>query len=209
MNLRVDPRSGAIVLTMPVGADLSAAKDFVGAQRTWIARHVASLPERIPFDAGAAVPILGERHVIVHVPGRGIPVARTPGQLFVTGDVRHVSRRITDYLRRLAARELGAAVAGLARRIDHRVPRITIRDPKTRWGSCSSVGTLSFSWRLIMAPRSVLTYVAAHEVAHLRHANHGPRFWALVGELHPGFQQDRQTLKRLAFDLNRYGDRSD
>ncbi|MEM7445775.1 MAG: M48 family metallopeptidase, partial [Pseudomonadota bacterium] len=132
-------------------------------------------------------------------------VTRVEGRLIVTGDRRHTAQRVSDYLRAEARKELSIAVSRLTRQIGRPASRITIRDPRTRWGSCSSNGNLSFSWRLIMAPISILTYVAAHEVAHLREANHGPRFWALVGELHPSFREDRQELKRLAFDLNRYG----
>lgn len=206
MNLRVDPRSGSIVLTLPHGTDPAAANAFVAAQRHWIDRHASALPDRIPFAPSAVVPVLGEPHLICHSVQRGPSVTRFEGQLIVTGDKRHLARRVADHLRREAATELRAHVADLAQQVDRPVARITVRDPKTRWGSCSTSGTLSFSWRLVMAPPPVLRYVAAHEVAHLRHANHGPRFWALVGKLHPNFEQDRQTLKRLAFDLNRYGE---
>lgn len=205
MNLRVDASSGAVVLTLPSNPDFSAARKFIDAQRDWIGRHAASLPQRTPFVVGAVVPVFGHPHAITKGARSGTPVIRTAGQLVVAGDARHVSRRVADYLRRLAASELTVIVADLARRIDRPVSRVTVRDPKSRWGSCSSTSALSFSWRLVMAPRSVLTYVAAHEVAHLRHANHGPDFWALVGVLHPGFEQDRQMLKHLAFDLHRFG----
>ncbi len=206
MSLRVDARSGAIVLTLPRGTDPATANAFVWAQRRWIHRHNSAMPDRIPFAPGAIVPVFGQPHVICHIDAGGPPVTRTEGQLIVTGDRRHLARRVGDHLRKTASIELRGLVSDLASRIGRRVSRITIRDPKSRWGSCSANGSLSFSWRLVMAPPPVLTYVAAHEVAHLRHPNHGARFWALVAELHPTFEEDRQTLKRLAFDLNRYGE---
>ena len=205
LSLRVDPRSGDIVLTLPPSAKLGAAQRFLQAHRAWIEKQAKALPDRIPFAAGATVPVLGEPHTIVPSAEHGPPVTRMPGKLVVTGDARHTSRRITDYLRALAARELRPAVDDFADRIDRKVARITIRDPKTRWGSCSTSGTLSFSWRLVMVPRRVLRYVAAHEVAHLRHPNHGQQFWALVAALHPGFEEDRKALRALTLDLNRYG----
>jgi len=205
MSLRVDPRSGNIVLTLPPRTDPAAARAFVDAQRKWIDSHASTMPDRIPFDVGAVVPVLGQPHTICHDPDRGPPILRTDGKLIVAGDRRHLARRVADHLRKEAANELRSSVSALAHRINRPVSRITVRDPKTRWGSCSSNGNLSFSWRLIMAPRPVLTYVAAHEVAHLMHANHGPAFWDLVHDLHPEYEQDRQTLKLLALDLNRYG----
>lgn len=205
MSLRVDPRSGHVVLTLPPSAKPHAARDFLRAHRAWIEKHTQSLPDRIPFVVGATLPVFGEPHMIARSEERGPPVTRVQGKLVVTGDARHIPRRITDYLRALAARELRSLVDELADRIDRKVTRITIRDPKTRWGSCSASGTLSFSWRLVMAPPSVFRYVAAHEVAHLRHPNHGPGFWALVADLHPRVAQDRRLLRGLALDLNRYG----
>lgn len=205
LSLRVDPRSGDIVLTLPPSAKLGAARRFLRDHRAWIEKQAKALPDRIPFAAGATVPVFGEPHTIVPSAERGPPVTRNPGKLVVTGDARHTPRRIADYLHALASRELRLAVDDFAERIDRKVARITVRDPKTRWGSCSTTGTLSFSWRLVMAPRRVLRYVAAHEVAHLRHPNHGQHFWSLVATLHPGFAEDRETLRRLTLDLNRYG----
>lgn len=205
LSLRVDPRSGGIVLTLPPSVRLGAARRFLRDHRAWIEKQARALPDRVPFAAGATVPVFGEPHTIVPSAERGPAVTRMAGKLVVTGDARHTSRRITDYLRALAARELRLAVDDFADRIDRKVARITIRDPKTRWGSCSTAGTLSFSWRLVMAPPRVLRYVAAHEVAHLRHPNHGPHFWALVAALHPGFAEDRKALRTLTLDLNRYG----
>ena len=82
---------------------------------------------------------------------------------------------------------------------------IAIRDTKSRWGSCSSTGTLSFSWRLIMAPPLVLDYLAAHEVAHLKELNHSNRFWTLLHELCPATDEAERWLKRHGAELHRYG----
>ena len=97
------------------------------------------------------------------------------------------------------------AARAYARRVGRRVERIALRDTRSRWGSCSTTGTLSFSWRLAMAPDAVLDYVAAHEVAHLRHMNHGAEFWELVETLDPDFRRSEDWLKREGLSLRRYG----
>jgi predicted metal-dependent hydrolase len=107
------------------------------------------------------------------------------GVLHVTGGAEFLARRVGDFLRAEARRRLSAMVAEKAAAADLKVSRLTIKDTRTRWGSCAADGALAFSWRLVMAPAFVQDYVAAHEVAHLKHMNHGPRFWALVDRLTP------------------------
>ncbi|MEM1307131.1 MAG: M48 family metallopeptidase, partial [Pseudomonadota bacterium] len=104
-----------------------------------------------------------------------------------------------------ARRDIEAAVALHADRLMLTPNRITIRDQVSRWGSCSSNGNLSFSWRLILAPSRILDYVAAHEVAHLEEMNHGPQFWALVRRSCPGTDEAKAWLDRYGIELHRYG----
>jgi predicted metal-dependent hydrolase len=133
------------------------------------------------------------------------PVAIADGEIRVRGEPAHVPRRVRDHLAHLAARELARRARDYAARIDKRVMRVTVRDTKSRWGSCSSTGNLSFSWRLVFAPEAVVDYVAAHEVAHLAEMNHGPRFWKLVRSLTPDTVTPRAWLKRHRSELLSYG----
>lgn len=126
-------------------------------------------------------------------------------RLCVTGSPSHASRRFTDWLKLEARRDLAVRVRVHAEKLGCQPKRISIRDQATRWGSCSTTGTLSFSWRLIFAPPFVLDYVAAHEVAHLREMNHGPRFWRLVREALPDMQRARSWLKMYGAELHRFG----
>jgi predicted metal-dependent hydrolase len=112
---------------------------------------------------------------------------------------------VTDFLRHEARRELSARAGEKAQRIARRPGRISIRDTQSRWGSCSSDGDISFSWRLILAPEPVLDYVVAHEVSHLVHLDHGPRFWALVEKLAAEVAGPRRWLRRNGGALLRYG----
>jgi predicted metal-dependent hydrolase len=117
----------------------------------------------------------------------------------------HLARRVRDYLVAQARSELASRARRLAARIGHNVARVSVRDTKSRWGSCSGRGNLSFSWRLILVPEPVIDYVVAHEVAHLAEMNHGPRFWRLVESLSPDSAAPRAWLKRHRNRLLSYG----
>ena len=126
-------------------------------------------------------------------------------EILVTGDAAHLARRVRDHLRERARCELLARARRLADSIERKVARLSIRDTRTRWGSCSSTGNLCFSWRLVFAPEDVIDYVVAHEVAHLVHINHGKRFWRLVERLSPGAERQRLWLNRNRAQLLRIG----
>jgi predicted metal-dependent hydrolase len=123
----------------------------------------------------------------------------------ISGNLDHAARRLSDWLRTEVRRDIAVSVAKHAKALDCTPKRIAVRDQATRWGSCSTSGTLSFSWRLIFAPPFVLDYVAAHEVAHMREMNHGPRFWRLVKEAAPATQKARIWLKTHGAELHRFG----
>src|SRR5262249_33758651 len=133
------------------------------------------------------------------------PVAIADGEIRVRGDQAHLGRRVRDFLMRLAREEMTRRSRLYAARINKRVARVTVRDTKSRWGSCSATGCLSFSWRLIFAPEAVLDYVVAHEVAHLAEMNHGPRFWRVVQTLTSDFTTPRAWLNRHRNRLLAYG----
>jgi predicted metal-dependent hydrolase len=125
-------------------------------------------------------------------------------RLVVTGENGHQARRLTDWLKSEVRQDLSARVQHHAKTLNCSPKRVTIRDQSTRWGSCSTTGTLSFSWRLIFAPAHVLDYVTAHEVAHLREMNHGPKFWRLVKQAIPHMHEARCWLKRWGAELHRF-----
>lgn len=205
LSLRVDAGRGLIQVVVPLGVGEAEAIRFVGRHRAWIQRRLAGLPKRLPFLDGGTVPVLGIEHVIRHQPGRRSGVERREGELRVGGLIDHVARRIRDHLCREARSELSQRSVAKAAMIDARVTRVTVRDTRSRWGSCSSAGRLSFSWRLIMTPAPVLDYVVAHEVAHLREMNHSSRFWALVDTLTDEVPEARTWLKLHGAQLLRYG----
>jgi predicted metal-dependent hydrolase len=209
ITLRIRAGTSEPILTVPTRGNLAVAAEFAERHAGWLAARLARLPARIPFAAGKTVPIRGADHHIVETGAlRGVVRARRDGDvalLEVPGSPEHVSRRVTDYLKREARRDLEAAVARhlAAARVTAR--RISIKDTKSRWGSCSASGTLSFSWRLILAPPFVLDYLAAHEVAHLRELNHSHRFWRLTRTLCRRTDDAEAWMKRHGPQLHRYG----
>lgn len=205
MTLRVDRAQGRVSLTLPPGVDMDEGLRFVSRQRRWLRTRLAELPAQIPFADGTVLPILGDPHVIRHWPQGRAGVVRAHGEIRVCGRKEHLARRVTDFLKSESRREIVPRVHAFAERIGRPAGRITLRDTRSRWGSCSSRGDLNFSWRLVLAPEPILDYVVAHEVAHLRHLNHGPRFWALVDELVDDVAGRRRWLRQHGAELLRYG----
>jgi predicted metal-dependent hydrolase len=204
--LRVDASARAVELVLPHGVPAEHGLRFLSAQRGWIAARLDALPAPVPFAEGAIVPVLGVPHRIRRETDPGAPpVAISDGEIRVRGEPAHLGRRVRDHLARLAAQELARRARAFAARIDRKVAQVTVRDTKSRWGSCSAAGNLSFSWRLILAPEPVLDYVVAHEVAHLAEMNHGPRFWRIVASLVRDPAAPRAWLRRHRSRLLSYG----
>ncbi len=201
--LRIDP-VGSVTLVVPRRTSRDEAVAFARSKADWLNDRLAALPAPMPFVEGGELPLLGRTHRIRHDP-EAHGVRRSRGEIVVAGEVDHLSRRVADFLRREARRECAERARDFARRLGHRIARVSVRDPKGRWGSCSHRGHLSFSWRLILAPEWVLDYVVAHEVAHLVEMNHGPRFWRLVERLYPDSLRPREWLRRHGTRLHRYG----
>jgi predicted metal-dependent hydrolase len=211
MTLRVRAATRDVTLTLPPRTALSAGRDFVERHAGWIETRLERLPRQVPFAAGETVPLRGVAHRIVLREGlRGV-VRAEPGLrgedpvLVVHGAPEHAARRITDFLKREARVDLLAAAARHAATLGVLIGRITIKDTRSRWGSCSVTGDLAFSWRLILAPPHVLDYLAAHEVAHRKEMNHSPRYWAHVQRLMPDYDRAEHWLKAHGATLHRFG----
>lgn len=204
VSLRIDPRGGAVVVTLPPRTARTAGMTLLMDHADWVMARLAALPGAIAFADGAQVPLHGAPHRIHATGGRG--VARAEGaDILVPGEPEFLARRVTDFMRAEARRQLSALVVQKATAFGLQARRVTVKDTRSRWGSCAADRSLSFSWRLVMAPPFVQDYVAAHEVAHLRHMNHAPRFWALVHELTPHTAQAVLWLRRDGPGLLRIG----
>jgi predicted metal-dependent hydrolase len=205
ISLRIDARGGAVIVTLPMRTARAAGVALLKANAAWVADRLAALPPPLEYVAGRLITIDGVPHLIAHAPnGRG-GAWLDGGVLHVSGDPAFLARRVGDFLRAEAKRRFAtqalakAASAGLA------VRRVSVRDTRTRWGSCSANGTLMFCWRLLMAPPYVQDYVVAHEVAHLQHMNHGKDFWRLTDALSPHRAQAVAWLAEQGAGLMRVG----
>jgi predicted metal-dependent hydrolase len=183
ISLRIDPRNSCVVVTLPTRAGRAAGMALLTDHAAWVADRLAALPVAVAFADGALVPLAGVPHRIRHRPDGHGGAWLEAGEIHVAGDPAFLARRVTDFLRAEARRRLTASVATKSAQAGLVARRVTVKDTRSRWGSCAPDGTVMFCWRLVMAPVLVQDYVVAHEVAHLRHMNHGPRFWGLVAEL--------------------------
>jgi predicted metal-dependent hydrolase len=208
-TLRIHATSREVLLTMPPRGSVKQAREFAQKNGAWIATRLRRLPDAVPFAHGARLPLRGIDHRIEHRGGVRGTVWVEPGtgepRLCVAGAAPHLSRRVHDYLKREANRDLETASRAAARALGVAIKRVSVRDQSSRWGSCSSTGVVSYSWRLILAPAFVLNYLAAHEVAHLIEMNHSRRFWRLVERICPDMGRAKAWLDAHGADLHRYG----
>lgn len=191
-SLRVSRVDGKVTLSLPLRAREAEAMAFLRAQEGWLRSALARLPAAAGIGFGADLPYEGR--LLTVQPGTGRMIRQDGEGLWVPGDPAQVAARVQAWLKVRARDRLVAASDHYAGLIGRRVARVTLRDTRSRWGSCTSEGALMYSWRLIMAPPAVLDYVAAHEVAHMLEMNHSPRFWAVVERLYPGWQAQRGWL---------------
>lgn len=185
-KLSVDPISGRVRLTLPKRASLQSALAWAGEQQQWIARQRARLAETRPFEPSASIPF-GDTTLVIDWEQARPRTPRRDGDRLVCGGAREgLESRIERWFKREALRVLSADTAEIAARAGVTVTRVSVADPKARWGSCASSGAIRYSWRLILAPEFVRRATVAHEVAHRVHMNHSPAFHAVAAELFGG-----------------------
>lgn len=200
LTLRISPKGP--VLTIPKRASLKDARDFAIRKESWVRDRLLAQPARRNLAEGGEILIEGQPRRIIQGTGRRCNL--TGDSLAVPGTPDTHPARIKAFLKERARATLLAACEKYAGELGRPFSKITLRDTRSRWGSCTSTGGLMFSWRLIMAPPDVLDYVAAHEVAHLVEMNHSDRFWRIVSDLDPDWQQSRDWLKRHGGMLHAY-----
>ena len=206
MRLRVDEGRQLLTLTVPRGVTRRAALDWARRQSDWVEAQLAGIGPAEPFRPGARIPFEG-CELLLH---RADHLPRSPhivGEFLQAGGAEsNFAARIERFLRSQALDRLSMLTADAAKRAGVSIRSVSVGDPKSRWGSCSSSGALRYSWRLIMAPPHLLRWLVAHEVAHRRHMNHGPQFHALEAELYDGdVRAARAELRALGPRLKRIG----
>ncbi len=205
MTLRIDGAIDGIDLTLPRWVSVAEGLRFAESKRDWLTDRLAALPARVRFEDGALVPLAGREYRVRHREAELPLVWLEREEIRAGGAERGLPERIGAWIKDLAKRELARRAAEKAVRIGLPAPAVRLRDTRSLWGSCSPKGRLTFTWRLVFAPEAVMDYVVAHEVAHLKHMNHGKRFWALVDQLTADAAGARAWLRREGARLHRYG----
>ncbi len=196
---------GGIIVTLPEGATVQEALAWTSSKGVWIKRQLDKLPDRVPFADGAVIPIRGVDHIIKHRPKAQRGVWQTDNTICVSGRKEHLARRVGDWLKKEARTHILKTAHYKALQLGRDFGRVTIRDTKSRWGSCTANGNLNFSWRLILTPDFVFDYVVSHEVAHLCEHNHGSEFWRLVHSLTSEPERACAWLNSSGMALHCYG----
>jgi hypothetical protein len=202
--LRYNPTSHAISLTLPRHTRVSDGLLFLIQKSEWLVETLRDMPSKKQIKPGVVIPLLGNRVRIKNDPQMKSKWLIADDTLFVSGERNEFPEHATAALRAIASQTLTTIALRYGAMLGRRINRISVRDTRSRWGSCSSTARLSFSYRLIFAPKEVMEYVVAHEVAHLRHMNHSPAFWNCVASICPGYEAAKDWLKLHGKDLYQF-----
>lgn len=202
ISLRISQLDGRVTLTLPRFCPEKEAIAFAREKEAWIRKHLAARLQDVAVAPGVQLPIGGRMHEVVSISGR--KVAFQDQRVLVPGPAERAGKRLAGHLKAVARARLAEASDHYADKLGLPYAAITLRDTRSRWGSCTSEGRLMYSWRLILAPPEVLDYVVAHEVAHLKEMNHSQAFWEAVERLYGPYQMPRRWLRREGSDLHRY-----
>ncbi len=200
LTLRIDAGGRGLKVTVPPGVHTNAVNSFLKRHNDWLEQRLSKMPNKPKVRPGIKIPVRGVPHRIVYEPdGRGATRVRrgeNGPELIVHGERVHLGRRVADFLKREAKKDIEPLVVKHAGACRKRAKSIRYKDTTSRWGSCSADGNLSFSWRIMMAPPLVIDYLVAHEVGHLVELNHGPKFWKLCEKLCPRTEEAKDWLRR-------------
>lgn len=208
MALRLDAKERVFHLVLPKGMSLKSAKAFIDEHERWMKEKLRELPRPVTFDHGETIPVFGRQRTIRIIKRKTLKttdVILKHNEILVVTNLDDPTSRIKRALAKWAKDRLTELSLEKAKEIGEEIKAITVRDTKSRWGSCAEDGGLSFSWRLIFAPNEAFDYVVAHEVAHLRHMNHGRHFWNLCRALSDDFLEGQYWMQAYGQDLMRYG----
>lgn len=202
ISLRISQLDGRVTLTLPNRVPEREALAFAQEKEAWIRKHLAARVADVPVGLGAVVPVGGRPHEVVA--GSGRKIRFDDGRVVVPGAPERAGPRLAGHLKAIARARLSEASDHYAAKLGKPYSAITLRDTRSRWGSCTAQGRLMYSWRLILGPPEVLDYVAAHEVAHLAQMNHAPVFWEEVERIYGDYKEPRAWLRRQGSELHRY-----
>lgn len=199
--LRIDSKERIPVLSVPRFCSRRKAVDFVNEHRGWIMTALAKIPQTKKLENGDKLLLFGQRVEISHQEKARCGVRLEGDKLIVSGGAEFLHRRVKDYIKREAQKRFYEQSQKLAAKIGKKLIGVSIKDTKSRWGSCSSLNHINYSWRIALAPREVIDYLLAHEVAHLAHQDHSDAFWDCVNFLNPNWKSGHDWLKKYGKSL--------
>ncbi len=209
LSIRIDARAGEAVLIAPTERKLADVVAFARTKASWMRERLADRPHGTPLEPGAVIDLFGEPTRLVAVGGAGAArlIESDDGPLIQSGgEGEAFARRVENLIKRLARQVLVERTDHHLRTLGQRPVKVSIADTKSRWGSCSPHNrSIRYSWRVIMAPPAVADYLAAHEVAHLVHADHSPAYWSVVQRLVGDHRPFRKWLRENGPALHAVG----
>ncbi len=204
ITLKIDEKERVPVLSVPRFCSRKQAIKFVTEHTEWIIKSLNKLPEIKYFTAGTVFSLFGQDVTVEHHPQARRGVWPEENKLCVSGEAEFIHRRVKDYIKKRAGEEFYARSKELADKLGRKLSGVSIKDTSSRWGSCSSLQHINYSWRIALAPDFVIDYLMAHEVSHLKHPDHSDEFWACVASLCPEWSRGRIWLKRYGKTLYAY-----
>ncbi len=195
LTLRIDSKEKKPVLTIPNRCSSKKALDFVLLHQDWIKESLQKLPPSKKFEPEETISLMGKKYTLLHCPEKRCGAKIEEDKIIVSGAREFFHRRVCDFCKKTAAKELLKKTKQMAKKIGCHVNSVTIKDTKSRWGSCSTLENINYNWRIVLAPDFVIDYLIAHEVSHLLHQNHSSDFWECVFNLYDQAQAGKEWLK--------------
>jgi len=204
LSLRIDSKTRLPVLTIPKYCTNKAAIEFAKKNQVWIENTLLKIPEIKKFESGDKISIFGQELIITHDSTLKSGTFIQDSKLFVSGEQSFLHRRIKDFIKKEAKVKLTKLSKEKSALIDAKLKAVTIKDTKSRWGSCSTYKNINYSWRISLAPMAVIDYLVSHEVAHLKHHDHSENFWNCVESLCPEHTKSKSWLQKYGKLLHAY-----
>ena len=211
MALRLDPRTRTVHLVVPKRASMRTAYLFAEQNKEWIREKLRDLPKQVPFKDGEILPIFGRDRTIIVLYNPALKtteIVLKKDELLVMTNKPDPSVRIRRFLIDLAREKLTELALEKAALMRRRLDDVQVKDTRSRWGSCTEDGRLSFSWRLIFAPYKAFDYVVAHECAHLVHMDHSDNFWRVCEKASRSYEEGKEWMQKNGHSLMRFGNLS-
>ena len=203
LSLRIDEKLHLPVLNIPQNYSHKKVLSFIDAHHDWIINSISRLPDICHFQNGNIFSFFGQEYTLIHAPENKTSKFEN-NTLKICGDIEFLHRRTTDFLKKQTLQKLSDLSIKIAKSIDCKISHLSIKDTKSRWGSCSTSGKICYNWRICMAPIGVINYLVCHEISHLKHPNHSADFWNCVQSLCPNYKEMRRWLKSNGKTLYKY-----